>query len=176
MKNPLIGLTEEFAERVEAMMSVIRGEGMTVKPFFGLRSPTEQAKLWRQSRTWDEIERKLDDLTRAGAKRLAACIGTAGPQHGPRVTNAIPGLSWHQYGEAVDCFVVDEFGGAVWDANHKGYTVYAKAAKLVGLKAGRDFGDPVHVQLNQKEPYQVHTLAEIEDMLAERWPDFASLR
>ena len=174
--NPLIGLTDEFAEKVQAMMSVIRGEGMSVKPFFGLRSPTEQAKLWRQSRTWEEIERKMEELNKAGAPLLAKCIGHVGAQRGPRVTNAIPGLSWHQYGEAVDCFVVDEFGRAEWDANHKGYLVYAKAARLCGLKSGRDFGDPVHVQLNQQEPHQIYKLPEIEALLVERWPDLAALR
>lgn len=173
--NVLDELTDPFREKVEAMLAVIRSAGMAVKPYYGLRSPFEQAKLWRQSRTWDEIEQEMEKLKAAGAHKLAACIGSVGPRRGPRVTNAIPGFSWHQYGEAVDSFVVDSYGKAQWDANDRGYAVMARAARTVGLKPGYDFGDPVHVQMHQQEPHQVYSLGKIEDILSQRWEDFGKL-
>lgn len=173
--NHLAGLNPEFLERVEAVLAKVRSEGFVMRPFFGLRSPFEQAKLWRQSRTWDEIEMKMEELKKAGAYRLAACIGYVGPSRGARVTNAIPGMSWHQYGEAVDCFAVDRFGRADWNSASPAYKSYVRAARLLGLKAGADFDDTVHIQLRQKEPHQVYSVVEIEKILADKWPSFAGL-
>ena len=63
-----------------------------------------------------------------------------GPQKGDPVTNAIPGLSWHQWGEAVDCFWVVN-NKAVWDLETvvnglNRFMVYANEAKKLGLDAG----------------------------------------
>jgi hypothetical protein len=173
--NHLTGLNPEFLERVDAVLAKVRSEGFEMKPFYGLRSPFEQAKLWRQSRTWNEIEMKMEELKRAGGHRIAACIGYVGPCSGSKVTNATPGMSWHQYGEAVDCFAVDHYGRADWNSNSMAYKSYVKAARLLGLRAGADFDDIVHIQLKQKEPHQVYSIVEIEKILAEKWPSFAGL-
>jgi len=73
-------------------------------PLFTIRTPEQQARRWRQSRTSEEIGEKVNWLRAQGAPYLASVIEDVGPQFGPKVTNAIPGLCWHQWGEAIDCF------------------------------------------------------------------------
>lgn len=79
-----------------------------------------------------------------------------GKQFGPHVTNAIPGLSWHQWGEAVDSvWVVND--ESIWSIEVmvdglNGYMVYADEAKKLGLEAGffwTSFQDSPHVQLRE---------------------------
>lgn len=97
-----------------------------MRPNAGLRDPFEQAKLWRQSRSIEEILAAIDELRSVGAPFLAHCLESVGPQHGDPVTNAPPGYSWHQWGEAVDCFWL--LGGkAEWSSTKKvgGLNAYA---------------------------------------------------
>jgi hypothetical protein len=148
-----------------------------MRPFFTLRTAEEQARLWRQSRTGQQIEAKIRELEDGGAPYLARVIRDVGPQNGPKVTNALPGLSWHQWGEAMDCFwVVD--GAAEWSARRKldglnGYAVYADEAEALGLTAGghwRSFKDWPHVQLSpEANPTRRYSLAEIDAEMMRRF-------
>src|SRR6185369_14731386 len=101
-----------------------------------------------------EIALKIASLRDQGAPFLAHCLESVGPQSGDPVTNAIPGLSWHQWGEAMDCvWIVD--GAAEWSTTRKvngvnGYRAYANEAVRLGLTAGgffRSLKDWPHVQL-----------------------------
>lgn len=85
-------------------------------------------------------------MRRAGAFFIADLLAEAGPQAGRRiVTRALPGQSWHQWGLAMDCYVM-EGEQAVW--NHEKYRPYAEVANTLGLTAGYDWGwDGAHVQL-----------------------------
>ena len=67
----------------------------------GSRAPSR--KLPQPSRNWPAQK----------ANFLASVLDGVGPQHGPHVTNALPGLSWHQWGEAVDCFWTEWLGRVV---------------------------------------------------------------
>jgi len=124
-----------------------------MKPCDTLRDPYTQARLWRQSRSKAVIQKKIKELKEKGAPFLAHCIESVGPQSGPHVTNAIPGLSWHQWGEAVDCYWSAK-GKVVWDQNLKiagvnGYQAYAEEAKKLGLNSGYYWSklkDVPHVQ------------------------------
>jgi hypothetical protein len=127
-----------------------------VRPYFTTRHPVEQARLWRQSRTTHQIDVKIAELRAMGADYLSQCLVDAGPQHGPRVTGAIPGLSWHQWGEAVDCFWERVPNEAEWSARksalgggENGYWIYAQTAVVMGLTAGgmwHSLKDWPHVQ------------------------------
>ncbi|UFH57480.1 M15 family metallopeptidase [Spirosoma sp. KNUC1025] len=150
---------------------------MEMRPNEGLRSPFVQAKYWRQSRATEEIRKAIKELTNKGATFLAHCLDSVGPQHGDPVTNALPGLSWHQWGESLDCFWVVN-GKAVWDLEKKvngqnGFRVYAEEAKKLGLNAGlfwTSFQDAPHVQLRKaNSPSKVHTIAEIDQAMRERF-------
>ena len=102
-------------------------------------------------------------------------------QSGRHVTDAIPGLSWHQWGEAFDSFwVVD--GEAEWSTTREinglnGYRVYAVEAERLGLTAGghwTNFKDWPHVQLRSaSSPKSVFTIQEIDREMRERFENEA---
>jgi peptidoglycan L-alanyl-D-glutamate endopeptidase CwlK len=65
-----------------------RAEGINVKVICGLRTYAEQAELYAQGRT----------------------------KPGSKVTNAMPGYSWHNFGVAWDFVVFDANGQPQWDS------------------------------------------------------------
>lgn len=140
MAANLDDLTPTFRDAVSRLLSALKGSGCEMRPYFTIRDPFTQARLWRQSRSIEEIQDKVAALRQAGAPFLAQCIESVGPQHGDHVTDAVPGLSWHQWGEAVDCFWVVG-GKAEWSATRRvggvnGYRLYAEQAQALGLTAG----------------------------------------
>ena len=177
MAADLSVLLPAFRIRVEDLVSACLTRGVAMRPYMGMRDPMEQARLWRQSRAREEIELKISELRSGGAPFLARCIEAAGDQNGARVTNAIPGLSWHQWGEAVDSFwLVD--GRAEWSTTRKvgglnGYQVYAEEASKLGLDAGglwRRFKDWPHVQLRPSpSPLGALSLIEIDAEMSRRF-------
>lgn len=178
MAVALDGLDNNFRQQMENLLHQLIGIGVEMRPYFGLRTPLEQAKLWRQSRSTEEIDSGIARLRNGGANFLADVLRDAGPQHGPHVTNALPGLSWHQWGEAVDCFWAVN-GVAEWSATKivdgiNGYKVYAQRAKLMGLEAGgfwNSIKDWPHVQLRPEPSPTVAglTLAEIDEEMRARY-------
>lgn len=177
MSRDLDDLLAELRTQAEQLLANCAGRGYEMRPFFTLRTAEDQAKLWRQSRTSQEIDQRTQELEDGGAPYLARIIRDVGPQSGPKVTNAIPGLSWHQWGEAMDCFwVVD--GGAEWSTRRKidglnGYAVYADEAEQLGLTAGghwQSFKDWPHVQLRPDgSPASLHSLEDIDAEMARRF-------
>jgi hypothetical protein len=89
----------------------------------------------------------------------------------------VPGLSWHQWGEAFDSFwVVDN--DSEWSTERKinglnGYHVYAEEAKKMGLTAGglwTNFKDWPHIQLtSDPSPDKHKSLEEIDQIMKERF-------
>jgi len=118
MSRDLDSLVPEFRSKVEELLVLCDQSGYSMRQFFTLRTPFEQGKLWRQSRSSQEVRQKISELQNGGADFLALCIDSVGPQDGRHVTNAIPGLSWHQWGEAVDCFWLLD-GNAEWSTRKK---------------------------------------------------------
>ena len=168
-------LHPDFRAKVEQLLANLARQGFTLRPYCTVRDPFEQAKLWRQSRSSQQIKTMVARLRAQGAGRIAACIEEVGPRSGKPVTNAVPGYSWHQYGEAIDCFLLDKDGHADWDSSALGYVAYAREATALGLRAGRDFGDSPHVQFRHHEPHHDNSPARLDVMLAERYPGFATL-
>lgn len=170
-------LTPEFSEKVQQLLDNCMAAGVEMRPYFTVRSPFDQAKLWRQSRSSEEIRGKIADLRANGAPFLAQCIESVGPQHGAQVTNSIPGLSWHQWGEAVDCFWVIN-GAAEWSTTKlrdgiNGYRVYADQAVALGLTPGgywTSLKDWPHVQLQKaSSPKSVYSLQFIDQEMQKRF-------
>lgn len=177
MSRDISDLEPSFRVKVEDLLSACEGAGFPMKQFFTLRSPFEQGKLWRQSRSTRQIQEKLAELNSKSADFLAYCIESVGPQTGRHVTNAIPGLSWHQWGEAVDCFWLLD-GNAEWSTTKKvgginGYRNYANIANSLLLDAGglwRSLKDWPHVQLRKtSNPSKVYSLKEINDEMENKF-------
>jgi D-alanyl-D-alanine carboxypeptidase. len=179
MAADLTLLEPGFRAKIDQLIAHCAAIGCEMRPSTGLRDPFEQGRLWRQSRSIEEIRAKLAQLRAAGAPFLAECIDSVGPQSGGRVTNAIPGLSWHQWGQALDCFwLVD--GKAEWSTRkvingHNGYQVLADEAERLGLTAGGHWSslkDWPHVQLDRaSSPLSGgRKLAQIDAEMAARFP------
>lgn len=177
MAITLEGLDARLRNRIETLLARCLEEGIEMRPYTAVRTPLEQAMLWRQSRAREEIQLKIADLRQKGARYLVRCLEEAGSQHGPHVTDALPGFSWHQWGEAVDCFwLVDQ--KAEWSTrrlvdSRNGYQHYASAAAGLQLTAGglwARFKDWPHVQLRpDNSPLGVMSLADIDAQMAERF-------
>jgi len=164
-------LNPEFNERLEHLVDACEQRGVIMKPYSLYRDPVEQGKLWRQSRAGWVVREKIKFLRDRGAYFLADCLDKAGPAHGPHVTNAYGGLSWHNWGEASDCYWEID-GRAVWDTDYlgdqNGYKIYAELAGRSGLTSmGQEYGwDWVHVQLRRESsPSKVYGLLEVNDHL-----------
>lgn len=177
MAADLTLLIPEFQAKVTTLLHNCRKRGIEMRPNEGLRTPFQQAIYWRQSRTKEVIQKKINELKTNGAPFLAHCLDSVGPQHGEPVTNALPGFSWHQWGEALDCFWVVN-GNAVWDLTtvvhgQNGFMVYADEAKKLGLDAGlfwTSLKDSPHVQLQKAaNPTKVHSVVEIDHIMKERF-------
>ena len=161
----------------QELLAKCLSKGVEMRPSQTVRTPLEQAKLWRQSRTRSDIVAQINRFHLDGAEFLAFCLDSVGPQSGDPVTNAPPGLSWHQWGEAMDCFwVVD--GSAEWStrrlvAGVNGYQVYAEEAKRLGLTPGgyfRSLKDWPHVQLRtDSSPLGPLTIVEIDREMKARF-------
>ena len=150
MSRDMGELDPDFREICYRVMSACKARGVDMRPFFTARHPVEQGALWRQSRSSAEVQSKVEELVSAGAPYLAQCILDAGPRSGRWATNAIPGLSLHQWGLALDCYWLVN-GNAEWSASAthngvQGYRVYAEEAEKLGLRSLASIGDPVHVQ------------------------------
>jgi len=175
MSKDLLVLDSEFRTKVETLLKNCENEGYIMKPFFTVRDPFDQAKLWRQSRASEEVKQKIEELKSQGADFLAYCLDSVGPQSGRWTTNAIPGLSWHQWGEAVDCYW-NLNGQAEWSLNilfngKNGYRVYCDQAALLGLTSlGPSLSDWPHVQKrSQGSPSKIYSLQEIDKKMKEKF-------
>jgi peptidoglycan L-alanyl-D-glutamate endopeptidase CwlK len=166
-------LVPELKTKIAQLVNRCADRGFTMRPSAGFRDPFEQAKLWRQSRSIEEIRAMIKELRAAGADFLAYCIESVGPQHGDPVTNAIPGYSWHQWGEAVDCFWLLN-GKAEWSTTKlvggfNAYRVYAQDAVKVGLFAGGNWTrlkDWPHVQLRpDASPAKIMSVSQVNSTM-----------
>lgn len=166
MSRDLSKLRPEFHDKVNCAISRCKNNGVIIVPFFTDRDIKTQAKLYRQSRTWKEISQAINHLEDNKAYYLAKILREVGPQNGRWATNALPGLSWHQHGLAVDCFVLEN-GKAIWDSKHPGYEMMAVESRYVGLYTGYywDNPDPVHTQLYKKKVLNIYTLEVVNELM-----------
>ena len=151
-------LERSFRPQVRALISAANEAGLEPTVYQTLRSPYEQARLWRMTRGTPIIADQIRDLRDKGASFIAHCLEVVGPQFpGPNikghVTHAVPGRSWHQHGEAVDFYVKGGTGDIAWESSDNGWDQYEEVARLArdaGLESGWFWPgkkkDPGHVQ------------------------------
>ncbi len=170
-------LIPEFRPKVVELLARCIQRGVEMRPYFTLRDPFDQARLWRQSRSAEEIQQKIAEFEKGGADFLAHCLESVGPQHGGPVTNTPPGFSWHQWGEAVDCFWLVN-GAAEWSSQKlvngiNGYRVYVDLAKDIQLTPGglwTSLKDWPHVQFRSvSNPGKIMSLSQINKAMKARF-------
>jgi hypothetical protein len=179
----LAGLRPAFRQQVEELIAIAGQRGVALAPTSGARDPWRQARLWRRSRTSAAVRSKIDELRDGGAAYLARILEEVGPQaNGSWRTDAPPGLSWHQLGEAVDFGIRSpetgrvllgdtELDGAEYDYGQQCYERLGEMSVELGLRWGGDFGDQNHVQRSQAgSPRTEFSLPRIDEKIRELWP------
>lgn len=159
MSRNIDDLRRSFRPIARELIKLTGEKGYEVVPYFTMRNPVEQAKLWRMTRGKSEIGRKVQSLLNAGALYVANVLESVGPQYpGPgitgHVTYAVPGESWHNWGDAMDCYLRID-GTIEWDGEHEGYAVYGEVAEGLGMTWGGVWtkpNDPGHVQMPPMKP------------------------
>ena len=168
MSRDINRLKPDFRINVKKLYSICKKEGYILIPFYTERDVYEQAKLYRQSRPWKEIKATINYLKIEKAPFLAQVLEEVGPQNGIWATNAPPGFSFHQWGEAVDSFLL--IGGkAVWKEDHEGYWIYHREAIRLGLHSSYGYGDRVHIQRRSGKPTYFHSIRDIDRIMRKRY-------
>ena len=160
-----------YAPLVQELIQNCKSASYDLVPYYGYRSLEDQAKLWRRSRSTDAVNAEIESLRCQGCDYLASVINNVGPQaSGPWATNAIPGLGWHNWGQAVDFYWLMENDTINWDGNSVGYKVLGQQANLLGLKWGGEFSKPDegHVQMNKQEIPTLYSLKYVNDYFSEK--------
>lgn len=166
-------LTPDTAVKAQAMLAGGRRLGLDILVASTLRDLEAQAVLFRTNRTGAEIQVKLDKLRGRGFDYLADVIQRVGPQPDDgrgHLTNAAPGESWHNYGQALDCYPLVH-GKLAGDGDPR-WQLYGQAVEAAGLQwAGRwtTFREMPHAQLGQgSNPLKVLPPMQVRAALA-RW-------
>jgi len=187
LREQFARLVPAFREKALFLLERCEERGVTMYPNELIRSPYMQGQLWCRGRSPEMIGEGIVGLERDGAPFLAACLRGAAvaPAYGgisdgkggiKIVTNALPGLSWHQWGEAMDCcWLVD--GRQEWSIHisiegSNGYAVYGEEAVRLGLEAGYFWAskDAAHVQLRQAgSPRSAYSMREIDREMEARY-------
>jgi peptidoglycan L-alanyl-D-glutamate endopeptidase CwlK len=94
-----------------------------------LRDAGEQARLYRQGRTPDQVQVKIDQLRSQGFPQLAQLLADAEGQTGAKVTFAGPGESFHQYAMAYDCVPMVK-GKPVWSTGGESGAIWRTVGDL----------------------------------------------
>jgi peptidoglycan L-alanyl-D-glutamate endopeptidase CwlK len=177
MSRNIDDLRREFRGQARALIGNTKDAGFQMVPYFTLRMPWEQAILWRMTRGSAEISRKIKSLREDGALYIAFVMEAVGPQYpGPGITNhvtyAVPGQSWHNWGEGMDCYLKVD-GEVIWDEDHHGYVVYGDCAEELGLTWGGMWNkpnDPGHVQSPPMKPSEYfEDIAELSGSLERKY-------
>ena len=123
--------------------------GVPLRFYYTLRTAEMQAKLWRQGRPAVEINAAIKRLRDQGKNELAELLKRPGPQTGPKVTNALPGESYHQIGRAWDAGPYDAtIPDFLWDVktHHEKWDVYREAVEMSGMTSGASWNDWPHAE------------------------------
>lgn len=163
-------LTAEVQAKYLSVQKECSLNGVPILLYCTLRSCEDQAKLWRQSRTRQQVEEKAAKFKARGLAFLADILIGVGSQKGElgkHVTMACCGESWHNYKEAFDC--VPLVGGKPDWNNKVLWDVYGKAVRKAGLVWAGDwttFKEYPHAQLRQgSNPLRVFKAEDIYNIL-----------
>lgn len=170
----IAGLDRRFSDTCEKLITMCKEHGATLKPVTCVRTPIEQARLWKQSRSQADIDRALRTLNKGNAPYLAFCLENAHAGRGPQVTQCLPGYSWHQWGMATDfAWMVGD--SPCWTVElhnpRNGYALLGAAARYLGVTWGGEWStaDPCHVQGIRDSVNVCHLMSIIDEEMFRRF-------
>lgn len=164
-------LEDDFRKKIEKLLEECKQNDVVMIPFCTLRTDKQQARLWRQSRSWKEIKKAIEMLKQEGAFYLSDVLQEVGPQYGKKVTESLPGTSWHQFGHAIDCYSLRN-EVANWDSDSFDYELYAKLAEgTYDLTAGFYWKskDAVHIQKSKGKVLDGYTWKEVDNLMEKKF-------
>ena len=152
-----------FRERVEELIQACRDRGVELFCYTGNRSIEHQSKNWWKNRNEEEVRATLKKLRDEKAFFIADCLEKTGEQNLPQKTNSLPGASWHQWKEAIDCVWIVN-GEAEWSIEKEidgvnGFYVYHQEAARLGLYPGVK-----HVKASEYNHIQVRDIGSAESV------------
>lgn len=163
-------LSPQMQIKAKMFVEMCAERGVRVLIYCTKRTLIEQAKLFRQGRTYIEIKNKMYKLRKRGFGFLSDIIEKVGPQRGSRiVTWAGPGESWHNYAEAFDAAPLEDIDGdgrfdALWDIKKyaEQWEIMHITAEELGLTVGGRWKgrkqDSPHYQLRSgTNPTRIYT-------------------
>ncbi len=160
-------LHPELSKKLTQLIYNLGQKNIKLVPYSGYRSVRDQNKLFMQSRTPQNSKVSVARLKIGGFPYLASQLESLPEvERGPRVTNVVGGFSWHNWGEAVDCYIEDRKGKPDWNADHPSYLEYGKEAESLGLTWGgswKSFVDKPHIQLRKEEIHKLYKPSEIDN-------------
>jgi len=171
LNSRLEELEPKFRLKLLYVFEQLTQKGIGFEMFAALRSPQEQAELWMKSRSEKEISDAIRKLSKQDAPWISRMIRTTHRPFGRWETNDLPGLSWHQWGEAVSVRILSGSGRVVWNPRSAGYKDLAEAARRVGITSGFYWKhrDVVHVQLRADAVRAYYTWHEIDGLMKEKF-------
>jgi len=161
-------LEKEMQQPVLDFVQKCMDQSILVQPYLGRRTIQYQNLLYTQTRSPSDIQKKAYALRVQGMPYLADQLQQTKPQDGLRVTNAVGGLSWHNWGLAVDFFVHNGDGKPQWKKSL--YPEAGLIAKDLGFTWGGDFKkmpDFGHIQWPCKEVLEIHSPQHVNDFFEE---------
>lgn len=156
-----------FRERLIKVFEEAINHGFKVDPHLGALSIKDQALKWRQSRSDLEIDKALTFFKENDCNFIWNVMRFANAKFGPPVTDCLPGLSWHNWREAIKYDIYNRKTGQVDNDNAEFLEVLKKSMKKHKLHFGVE---PRQIQLSvYKDPREIYSLQEIDNKMAEMW-------
>jgi len=187
LDHRLEDLKPKFRLKLLFIFEQLTKKGIGFEMFAAVRTPQEQAELWIKSRSTKEIKDAVAKLSKQGAPWLSRMVKTTHRPYGRWETNNLPGLSWHQWGEAASIRILSNSGRVIWNPNNEGYRILADLAQMVSLTSGFFWKrrDVVNVQFRADAVRAYYTWAEVDREMKEKFdgltvtdstPDIGSTR
>ena len=164
-------LEPEFRERLLSVIETCAADRFRLIPEVGAIDPFLQARLWRQSRSDAEIDEAIADLKAQNCIYLAEVLEETEGKLGPKVTDSLPGLSWHNWREAVKVGIYDNCGRELMNHDEKAISVLRKAIKKHKLNSGENWGKSLfYIQKSTFEnPKNLMSMLEIDKTMYDMW-------
>jgi peptidoglycan L-alanyl-D-glutamate endopeptidase CwlK len=172
-------LVPDFRKQLIRSLTKAREQKLIIEVLSTVVSPLEQASLWKQGRSRTDGELKVLALENAGALYLADCMRHAQPQGTNVVTDILPGMSWHQWGEAASIVWVDGTNRLNWSSHFQrggfnGYQTFASILNEYSIVSGGEFEDTNEawreVQLrHDRYPSDLYDIVQIDAEMRKRF-------
>lgn len=163
-------LDPEFRDKLVNVMEDAKAGGFRIVPYIGTVDVAAQAKIWRQSRSDTEIDDALTYFKSNECKFLYKVLLEANVQSGPKITEYLPGLSWHNWRRAVKYDIYD-YGTGLLDNSLQFIEVIKKSIKKNKLHLGSEFGRS-HFEIqfsSDADPLKSYDIKHINSHMEEMW-------